>query len=109
MHNLPKAAWKAVRQLASLAYERELSAELVRLQGKFDEWRREVIDAFELERAIHDFHNGSARELFNRYSGSAMLDHAVAGAVISGVIGEDEVPEIAREHIIRIVGVFRGL
>jgi hypothetical protein len=68
-----------------------------------------LIDAFELEQAIHAFHNGAARELFNRYSSGAMLDHAVAGAVIRGVVQENELPEIAREYILRLVAVFRTL
>jgi hypothetical protein len=107
MRDLPKAVRKAIRELASLAYERELSIELSALRGKFDEWHRDVIDAFELEQAIHRFHNGAARELFNRYSSGAMLDHAVAGAVIRGALQENELPEIAREHILRIVTVFQ--
>jgi hypothetical protein len=109
MRDLPKAARTAIRQLASIAYERELSAELVKLQHKFEEWHREEIDAFDLEKFIHAFHNGSARELFNRYAAGAMLDHAVAGAVLSGAIQEDEVPEAAREHIMRLVTLFRSL
>jgi hypothetical protein len=109
MRDLQKAARKAIRELATLAYERELSIELSILRGKFDEWQRDVIDAFALEQAIHAFHNGAARELFNRYSPGAMLDHAVAGAVIRGALQENELPEIAREHILRLVAVFRTL
>jgi hypothetical protein len=44
MRDLPKATRKAVRELASLAYERELSIELSKLRGKFDEWHREAIE-----------------------------------------------------------------
>lgn len=107
MRDLPKAARKAIRESASLAYERELSIELSKLRGKFDEWHRDAIDAFELEQAIHAFHNGAARELFNRYSSGAMLDHAVAGAVIRGAVQENELPAVAREHILRLVALFR--
>lgn len=98
-----------IRELASTAYERELSIELSKLRAKFDEWHRDEIDAFELEQAIHAFHNAAARELFNRYSSGPMLDHAVAGAVIRGAVQENELPEVAREHILRLVEVIRTL
>lgn len=55
-----------------LPTKHELSVELSKLRGKFDEWHRHVIDAFELEQAIHGFIT-VPRELFNRYSSGAML------------------------------------
>lgn len=108
MRDLSKPVRKAILDLAALAYERELSTELSKLRVKFDAWERGETDAFELERAIHAFHNGAARELFNRYSSESMQDHVVAHAVIGGVILESEVPEIARDHISGLVAIFRS-
>jgi hypothetical protein len=41
VQDLPKATRKAIRELAPLAYERELSIELSKLRDKFDEWHRD--------------------------------------------------------------------
>ena len=109
MRDLSKRARKDIREVASIAYERELSAQLVKLQRKFDEWHRKEIDAFQLEQAIHVFHDGAARDLFKRYSPGAVLDHTVAGAVLRGTIQEEEVPETIRDHVMHLVAAFRSL
>ena len=109
MYDLSKGLRKAIRELAALAHDRELSAELRKLETAFQDWHEGKIDAFEVEQAIHRFYNGSARELFNRYSAGAVLDHAVAGAILRGTIQEAEIPEPARNHLARLVAVFRDL
>ena len=106
MHNLPKAARRAIRELASLAYERELAAELAKLRVEFDTWAAGEMNAFELEQAIHHFHHGVARELYNRYSPGSTLPHAVAAAIMLGTICSTEIPAPAREHLDRLVAVF---
>jgi hypothetical protein len=107
MQDLTKAARKTIRKLAGIAYERELSRELTKLEERFADWRSGRIDPFELNEAIHKHHNGVSRELFNRHSQGSMLDHVVATAILEGTIQEAEVPEEVREHLLRIVALYR--
>ena len=109
MHDLPKAARRAIRELAGLAYERELAAELAKLRVEFDAWAAGDMNAFELEQAIHRFHHGVARELYNRYAPGSTLPHAVAASIMRGTISSTEIPAPAREHLDRLVAVFSEL
>jgi hypothetical protein len=109
MHELPKAARRAIRELASLAYERELVVELRKLRCDFDAWTADEMNAFELEQAIHRFHDGVARELYNRYSPGSTLPHAVAAAIMRGTISSTEIPEPAREHLDHLVAMISEL
>jgi len=109
MPELTKAAKRAMREMATVAYGRQLTAELNKVRRKFEAWDRGEIDAFELEQVIHRFHNGTARTLFNRYNSGGQLDHIVAAAVLDGILEEDEIPEAAREQVQYIVDVIRSI
>ena len=78
-----------LRDLVSLAYERELSTELSALEGEFGRWRGGEINAFDVSEAVHRFHQGPARELFSRY-GHSDLELVVAGAIRQDIISRDE-------------------
>jgi hypothetical protein len=109
MHDLPKAVRRAVRELAGVAYERELAAELAKMRSEFDAWTAGKVSPFDLERTIHKFHNGIARDLYNRYAQGSTLPHAVAIAIVHGTLSMDEVPEPARQHLEHWVAVFTQL
>jgi hypothetical protein len=66
VHDLSKAERRAIRELAGLAYERELAGELTKLRASFDAWVAGERTPFELEQVIHQFHDGVSRQLFNR-------------------------------------------
>jgi hypothetical protein len=85
-----KAQRGRLRELCGLAYERDLSAELARLEAAFQGWRANEINAFELSDLIHDFHQGPPRKLFVKYS-QPDLRLAVANAIHRGVLAEREV------------------
>lgn len=108
MVELSKAARKAIRDAAGLAYQRELCAALEDLGSQFAKWESGEINAFELSDLIHEFHQGISRELFKRYDGTSVPDFAVAGAVLRGSIKESEIPEAGREHVMKIVSLSRG-
>jgi len=92
--DLTKSQRRRIRQLAAVAYDRELSRELTALESEFARWRTGAIDAHELSARIHEFHQGPSRRLFSVYTGSA-IEQAVAAAIASGVITEAEAgPEI---------------
>ncbi len=59
---------KHLRELASLAYERDLERSLQTVSNSFKEWEQGIISARDLNDVIHEFHNGRARELYNTYT-----------------------------------------
>jgi hypothetical protein len=97
-----KAQRRRLRELGAIAYERDLCAELTKLESEFGRWRAGEIDAHELSDHIHRFHQGPARELFSFYEQSN-LDFAVAHAIHRGVITEEEAGpdaiEMLRAHL----------
>ncbi|HYK05765.1 MAG TPA: hypothetical protein VE974_28725 [Thermoanaerobaculia bacterium] len=104
MHEPSKALKRAIRQLADIAYERELASALEALHQQFSSWRNGELDPFELTDAIHRFHNGIARDLYKQYASGGILEAAVAGAIIRGTISAAEIPEVARERLARLTG-----
>lgn len=97
-----KAQRRRLRELGTMAYERELSVELSKLETEFGRWRAGEIDAYELSDHIHRFHQGPARQLFSKFDHSN-LDFAVAHAIHHGLITEEEagadVIEMLRIHL----------
>jgi hypothetical protein len=62
-----KANKRKLRELAGMAYRRELGAELSKLEEEFARWRSGEIDPFELSDRIHRFHDGISRDLYVLY------------------------------------------
>ncbi len=93
-----KAQRKELRRLAAVAYERELGTALAALEAQFQEWHAAKLDVHELSDAIHQFHNGVARDLYVTYT---RLEPrvAVAQAVARKVLRDDEVPPTLREAL----------
>jgi hypothetical protein len=89
LRDMTKGQRKRLRELAALAYQRELGHELGELEQTFARWRAGETDAFEVEAAIHRFHQGPSRKLFTRYQADAVW--AVAQAIVRGVLAEGEV------------------
>ena len=85
-----------------MAYERDLAAELSKIEEDFGRWRAGEIDAHDLTERIHRIHQGPARSLFSKYDHSN-LEFAVAHAIHRGLISEEEagadVIEIIRSHL----------
>ncbi len=98
MASLENAQRKELRRLAALAYERELGTALAALEGQFHEWHAGNLDVHELSDAIHQFHNGVARDLYVTYT---RLEPrvAVAQAVGRKILRDDEVPPTLREAL----------
>lgn len=87
---LTKAQRRRVRELAALAHERELAAELAHLEPAFAQWRSGEIDVHALNDLIHTFHQGPSRTLYVRYVSTSLHHLAVADAVARGVVSESE-------------------
>ena len=97
---------RKLRELAGVAYERELGAELSKLESEFARWRRGEIDPFELSDRIHRFHDGISRDLYVLY-GRLPPSHAVARAVALQVLQEAEVPSELLEALERPLHFYR--
>lgn len=101
-HALAPPIKRAVRELAAKAYQRELSAELARLHDAFAEWKAGSLGASQLADKVQRVGVEVARELTREYKFNANLDLAVASAIARGVLAEEEIPAVAREHLMML-------
>ena len=104
---LGKAERAHLRELASAAYERELSRELGELETEFRRWRAGEINAFDLSEAIHNFHQGTSRDLFSKYAPSN-LEIVVAQAIHEGILSKDEAGSALLEHLAGHLMILNG-
>ncbi|HEV8577866.1 MAG TPA: hypothetical protein VGX68_02190 [Thermoanaerobaculia bacterium] len=86
-----KANRRRLRELAGVAYSRELATELSKVEADFAKWRSGEIDPFELSDRIHRFHNGISRDLYVTYR-DLSPHHSVARAVAYGILEGTEIP-----------------
>ena len=93
-----KKVGKQMRELAQLAYERDLSRSIEDLQERMKAWEAGKMTVWDLEQDIHIFHNKTARYLYKSY---AMTDSIIAVALVvaKGVISLNDVPEEKRKKI----------
>jgi len=96
---LTKAQKRELRELVGIGHERELAAELGRQNTDFAAWKTGEIDPFELNNRIHRFHNGAAREVYDRFAMRGMEEILVARLIVDGVISESEVSPALREAL----------
>ena len=91
MEPITRRESKHLRQLAAIAYDRELGRELTRLETSFMDWRAGRLNPHDVSAAIHAFHDGVARDLWvrdNRVDPSSTVPRAIA----TGLVAESEVP-----------------
>lgn len=76
-----------------VAYTRELNHHLDELARKFDEWRKNKVDCWELNNSIHQFHDGKSRDLYKIYNYTKDEVFLIARAIVHGFLKKDEVPK----------------
>ena len=106
MRRVSKSLSKELRRHADRAWNAEMGAALGALAAKFDEWRAGSLSCADLDSAIHAYHDGTARDIWRRFSESDRkmpLAHAVA----AGFIDENSLPTEVQEHIASLVEFFR--
>lgn len=109
MKQYSKKIRRQLRQLADVAYQRELDKELAVLEQKFQDWKDKKINGFELSEFIHKFHNDISRELWKIYAGSyGDADMAVSSAVVRGILAVEEIPQEVLGQISRQIEFFRN-
>jgi hypothetical protein len=90
---LSRKTRKKLRELCKIAYTRELNHHIEQLGQKFDEWRNNDIDCWDLNDLIHEFHDGTSRDLYKVYHYTKNEVYLVARAVQLGFLQKDELPE----------------
>ena len=105
MHAQREGKRKSLRRLGGVAYERELRKELMKLHDRFHDWLKDRVDAFALSDAIHEFHDGAARDLYVFYT-RAKPEMQVARAVAHAVLSRDEVPVPILEELTPLIEFF---
>ena len=102
MHDTPKQVRRLVREWAGIAHDRDLRKALGELRIQFGRWERGEISAFELNDFVHQFHDGSSRDIWKRYA-TNRLEPAVAAAVAAGVLRKEELPAELVQHIAGLI------
>lgn len=87
-----KEVYRKMRELSGKAYERELCEEMEKLAEQFQLWRDNQIDTWDLEEAVHKFHNGPARKLYTRYT-DLSPEQVLPYALYKGLVAYEELPE----------------
>jgi hypothetical protein len=108
MEQTPKQLRKMIRHWAAIAHDRELGKALRELRAEFDRWESGEIDPIELSDRIHKFHQGPARDLWDRYTTNP-LDPQVAYAVIRGTLSKDEIPSELLQYLARWINFYEHL
>ena len=102
MHTeIPKPVKREMNAIADTAHELALRKELEKLESDFAAWRRGEIDSFEVQTRIHKFHDGPAREIYNRFCDrrGSVIAELVAYTVACGLTDEAEVSPDVMPHI----------
>lgn len=103
----PKKIRKHLHELAFKAHENEMKNNLHRLSLKFDEWKQEQITNSDLNQAIHEYHDGTARELWKSYHHTDE-DFFVARAVVHGFLSREEIPVEVYEALKEMIKNLKG-
>jgi len=94
-NELTKKQRKHIRELASVSYERELAAALDKLLTAFQKWKQGGMSLFDLNEEIHQYHNGTARDLYKQYA-TGDPDIAVLFALAKCILKIEELNEDCR-------------
>ena len=108
MEKYPKPIKKNLKELADVAYKRELENYTEKLAKHFDSWRTKKIDCFQLKEIIHAFHNGIFRELWKKYD-LPCEDILVSMAVAKNIIKKEEINSATFEYIKGMVDSYKSL
>jgi len=100
-----KAQWRILKDLAAEVYRIELDAELDKLFDIFQSWKSGKIDCWNMEEAIHKFHQGPSRKLYNYHNG-VDADLIVAWALKRGILSSEKIPGDLLEEIKALMTIY---
>ena len=87
-----KSEKRRLRELADIAYERDLRNSLSAFSAKFDDWKVGKITSSQMSRLLHEYDYGESRRLWGMYQ-TPRHDMLVARAIAIGLLSEKEVGE----------------
>jgi len=108
MSDMTKSQKKHLRQLAGQSYEKEMTLVLESLYEEFKKWEESEITAWDLNDKIHQYHDGTARELYKLYEGLSDPRVALAQAVAKGIIKIEDVPENCRPLLTALIDFYQN-
>ena len=85
-----KSEKRHVGELAALAWDRQLRAELARIGDAIDSMNEQQSSPHSVNDLIHDFHTGISRELFTRFNTNKPWV-GVCHAYYDGVLTDDDI------------------
>ena len=100
-----KAQWRLLKELAGEVYRIELDLELDKLFAGFQSWKSGEIDSWDLEEAIHKFHQGPSRKLYSTHN-NVEADIIIARALKRGILSSEKIPPDLLENIRDIMAIY---
>jgi hypothetical protein len=98
---------KEINKLVKKAHQKQLEKELSKLAKNFTEWQKKGIDCFELIDKIHDFHDGTARDIWKRYRYMKDKLYLIAIAVVEGHLSETEISNELMQKLEPIIQLYK--
>jgi hypothetical protein len=96
---ISKKAKRQLRELAGIAYERELRTALKPVEQALADMHAGKCDAFAVSEAIHQFHQKPARDLWVQYN-QMEADFSVSAALLDNIISPEEIPAEVRQWFV---------
>jgi hypothetical protein len=96
---LNKKLKRRLRELAGIAYERELRAALKPVEQALADMHAGKCDAFAVSEVIHQFHQKPARDLWVQYN-QMEADFSVSAALLDNIISPEEIPAEVRQWFV---------
>ena len=90
VNKFTKSQERRVRELAKLAWDRQLRAELTKIGDAINSMNAQHSTPHDVVGLIHEFHNGISREMFNGFSSNKPW-LAVCRAHYDGVLTDDDI------------------
>lgn len=88
---------RCIRELAELAWERELRAEIMVVGAAIRKMENDEASPHSVNDIIHKFHNGESRDLYNKYTGTVPW-LPVCSAYNEGILTDDDLAD-ASDHV----------
>jgi hypothetical protein len=103
---LSKKVKRRLRELAGIAYERELRAALKPVEQALADMHAGKCDAFAVSEVIHQFHQKPARDLWVQYN-RMDPEFSITGALLDNIISPEEMPAEVRQWFIERAELLR--
>jgi hypothetical protein len=105
---ISKKVKRQLRELAGVAYEREMRSALKPVEQALADMHAGKCDAFAVSEVIHQFHQKPARDLWVQYN-QMESEFSIAAALLDNVISPEEIPVEMRQWFIERAELLRKI